>query len=325
MSSSRSSSSSSSASDPALLTQYVLGLEALAAGLDPDIGLFFGTDGHGDVELYLPPEVPESGVPASVTDKLLGFDAPHHWTALAVSAGATVRSLDDPSRSVAARLTFAIDRGGRLASQLTAAPGANLADVGQWSERHNVESDATENANGDSHMSRHLREADTAQPGQVDGFLVALVRRVMGLPNRPPTSNILDWWNARWLVAILEFVDHRQQQATRTGMAPQRHQLSDLLVLHPGINRPIEAHERPSDLLDGARQAAVATDWDEQRQLAATEVQDWISPELAAWCDNTVFAYLAARDWPEPAWTLNILAHFLDEPLRQEIAVLARR
>lgn len=285
-------------SQPTTLKQYVLGLEALANGLDPEIQLFLGTDGQGDVDLYLPPEPATPGAPAEVTDQLLGFDAPGHWTALAVSAGATVRSLDDPTLSERARLTFAIDRSGHLASQVTAAD-RDRAGVIEFPSGL----------------------VDSADPDRIEGFMVALARRVMGLANQPIHTGISQWWHARWLVSILEFVDRPEGgfDGNGSGAGAASLQLSDLLVLHPGINRPIEAHEDPAELIDLARLSALNTDWDSLRKTAAREVQGWISTELAAWCDSTVFAYLAARDWPPPEWTLGVLARYLEPELLTQI------
>jgi len=280
------------ASDSVTLTQYVLGLEAIASGLEPDVQIFFGTDGMGDIELYVPTLAAHGvdGPPPEVIDQLLGFDAPPHWTALAVSSGATVRSLDDPTQATRARLTFAIDRSGRLASHLTS--------------EHPLPVEAIASQNSE----------------EIEGFLVALVRRVLGLSNRAIVGGIFEWWNSRWLVAIRELIDHLELSGT--ARQPEQLTVAELLVLHPGIGREIDVNDDPADLIGEARTAALDTTWEELRSSAAAGVEGWISPELAQWCDDAVFATLAMRDWPPAVSTIEVLEAHLSQAVCRHIAEL---
>ncbi len=105
-------------------------------------------------------------------EDLIGFEAPQHWSAVAVVVAGHTRDLDRPDRPpVRARITFALDRRGRSASTITTADSV-------------------------------LRLSD--DDGQARGHLADICHRVLGLPAAPEETDPTPLANELWLTEVLE-------------------------------------------------------------------------------------------------------------------------
>jgi hypothetical protein len=117
-----------------------------------------------------------------------------------------------------------------------------------------------------------------------EGRLLDCMRRCFGLPTPPPPGDPVNLQSSAWLASILEATADVTRKLT----------WSEVTRLHP-LARVIEGDLHPdcAHLFPGLiRVAAAAWTWGDFRAQACQEdcLEDVISPELAGWMDDGMFA-----------------------------------
>lgn len=219
-------------------------------------------------------------------DVLAGFTAPGDWAVLGVRAQGTMHHLDDPhqaSRRTAA--TTLLDRSGAQASVLRT--GDVVTDI----------------------------------PGAAVGIVPDLCRRALGLPTDPPPApTSLPLWVTIWLDRIMAaWSDPSRRRRLTAAWAP-------LAALHPAVAASPDHHppalDDPAHLVALARAHTDAWPWRRLRAEpdAAPLPDGHLTPEIAAWMDDGLYARWALGAFPHAAELITDLRALLDEPLRSQLS-----
>lgn len=147
--------------------------------------------------------------------------------------------------------------------------------------------------------------ASTLLRDGAEGRMADACRRALGLPNPPPSSSPLQWWATLWLHLLgstpaLESLHHEQE----------------LVELFPGgkpfgSERSLQALRRHGELL------AETCPWSTLRAAAASAALEvpGISPEVAAWMDDGLFARWSLAELGDPSAALAEVVPRLALPL----------
>ncbi len=265
-------------------------------------------------------------------DVLVGFVAPAAWSAVGVVAPATAHRLTDVGATA-----HPVAANGAIGAP--ALPVAADADIG---------ADACTGASppfddGERIVMVHLvaregarasvgRRADgsvwvwatsgTAGDDEPTGRLDDVLRRVLGLPTRPPPADPAELWASWWLDRLL----------TEVGLRPDRSwSWANLAVLHPAaqlvvddrrgrVTEVVRAMPRLAEILARGRT------WGDLRRDAGSG--GWatpsIPPDVARWMDDGIFSRWLLDEVPSCGETLvalrDLLPHRLVRRLEDTVA-----
>jgi hypothetical protein len=197
-------------------------------------------------------------------DALLGFVAPDEWWALGLVCPGWANPASDPLTEVDAA------RGRRH--------GAPYADR---PERRRVRAVSLVARDGTEVSRLVLGDDPPLDPGEQAGLLPDCLRRALALPTPPPAMPTAELFAGRWLAAIAAA---GRRGCRRVGWA-------EAAALHPvcelvGVGRIAHAELR------GAARALASVGWSDVRAAVVDGrwAVDDLSPDLAAWMDDGMFA-----------------------------------
>jgi hypothetical protein len=218
-------------------------------------------------------------------DALLGFVAPPEWAALGVAAPGTGHALDGDRPPERVHVTMLIARSGASAGVLR---------------------------RGD----RATRLGDPPQ-----GLVADACRRALGLPTAPPPATTVGLWTRWWLDRLVQASAERAPGAPVPGWA-------DAVALHPATFVPEPGEPAPEAATVASATLGLADRWGWGRLRARPEVADLLpgpmpaalTPEVAAWMDDGMFARWFLAALPPPDDLLDACWGLLPEPVAARVA-----
>lgn len=277
------------------------GLSASAALADAARGALLHVDGDAPPDRRLRWRPLDGAHPL---DALMGFTAPPQWLALGVSSAGNARRLD--------------------------AAGVSRDAAGEpHTEPERVRITLLLGRSGDAAALMRLGDEVVPLPGRPEGTVADACRRALGLPTQPPPTSTLGLWTLTWLDRVVEVA----------GGADAGHRLRtwpQVAAMHPAarpLRRPSAlsavAADRASDPAGLAVAAAGLADaWPWSRLRADPAVVDLpgppVTPEIAGWMDDGMFARWLLADLPGEADLLAAVHALLPASLADDVELVVR-
>ena len=233
-------------------------------------------------------------------DVLLGFVAPSDWSAIGVVAPATARHM-----GADAGVSPPFGDGERIVMvHLLGRDGVGVS-VGRRADGSFWESSADPPEPG--------AEPEPGATGRLDDVL----RRVLGLPTRPPTVGPAELWARLWLDRVLSDVGSRPDREWSWRSIAVLHPAAQLVVddLRGRLAEVVQAMPRLAEILARGRS------WDDLR--LGYESGQWatpsIPPDLARWMDDGIFSRWLLAELPPCGEALVALRDLLPRRLIRRI------
>lgn len=238
-------------------------------------------------------------------DALMGFTAPSQWLALGVSSTGKARRLAD-------------------------AAGVSRDPAGEsHTEPERVRITLLLDRSGDAAALMRLGDEVVPLPGRPEGTVADACRRALGLPTHPPPTSTLGLWTLTWLDRVVEVA----------GGADAAHRLrtwSQAAALHPAarpLRRPsavraVAGDRAPDPAGLAAAAAGLADAWPWSRLRSEPAVVELpgppVTPEVARWMDDGMFARWLLADLPGEADLLAAVHGLLPASLADDVELVVR-